>query len=215
MGDFDDFKQIDTSLSSNLYFLILLGVSLAVVIIMLNLLIAIISDSFEKVMALDKQASLYEKLQLIVEIDRKRKNKSLTESNSSSLYVFKFNSLDEENDETEERIRNKLVQFKKSLDYLRNDIHDIKSLNRKIVLKTDLETNLQELESSLKFEYAKIIKQEFATSNSRLENLLSKIEMKDLSKSSNNDQEKIGAEGIVPKLPLLESNIFDKSKNEK
>ncbi len=59
LGDFGDFKGLDSSLNTNLYFLIVVGVSLALVIVMLNLLIAIISDSFEKVMALDKQAALY------------------------------------------------------------------------------------------------------------------------------------------------------------
>ena len=108
MGDFGDYKEIETSLSTNLYFLILLGVSVAVVIIMLNLLIAIISDSFEKVMAQDKQAAVYEKLQLIVENNRKRKNfLNIALSDEEYLYVFKYSSQEEDEEETEERIRNK------------------------------------------------------------------------------------------------------------
>ena len=39
-------------------------------IVMLNLLIAIISDTFEKVMAIEKQAELYEKFQLILNAKR-------------------------------------------------------------------------------------------------------------------------------------------------
>ena len=113
MGDFGDFKELDSSLGSNLYFLILVCVTVAVVIVMLNLLIAIISDSFEKVMALDKNASIYEKLQLIIELNR-RNSTAITQN--TYLCVLKNSVQDEEDEINEERIRNKLNQFKKSME---------------------------------------------------------------------------------------------------
>ena len=79
MGDFGDFQGLDgdTSLNTGLYFFILFSVTIIVVIVMLNLPNAIISDSFEKVMAVEKQAEVFEKLQLILHSKRNMSKREL------------------------------------------------------------------------------------------------------------------------------------------
>jgi hypothetical protein len=58
----------NTALSVDLYFLILVSVTIIMVIVMLNMLIALISESHGDVMKLEHQAAVYEKLQLIIDI---------------------------------------------------------------------------------------------------------------------------------------------------
>ena len=67
LGDFGNYNDISTLIEDNLYFLILLTATIILVIVMLNLLIAIISDTFEKVMAEIRQNEVHEQLQLILE----------------------------------------------------------------------------------------------------------------------------------------------------
>lgn len=111
---------------------------------MLNLLIAIISDSFEKVMAIDKQAALYEKLQLIVEIKRKRKRQpnifAGRPKERNFLCVLSHKEHEEEQDVFEERIRNKILKIDKSLDSLKKSMSlEIKETRAEIKeIKSDI-----------------------------------------------------------------------------
>ena len=80
-------------------------------IVMLNLLIAIISDSFEKVMAIEKQAEIFEKLQLILHA-RRNINKSDLEKYKAKwertyLCLLKRENSDE-GDNIDERLRWKI-----------------------------------------------------------------------------------------------------------
>ncbi len=69
LGNYEDYLQIDpyTLLNPDLSFFIIVGVSIIMVILMLNMLIALISESHGDVMKLEKQAERYEKLHLMID----------------------------------------------------------------------------------------------------------------------------------------------------
>lgn len=116
MGDFADYKTVaeTTALNQDLFFIILLTVTVLIVIVMLNLLIAIISDSFEKVMALEKQAEVFEKLQLIIERKRRVKNKA---GYDQQVYLCELRKDEKRQGENlEERIRAKIDKIEKAQD---------------------------------------------------------------------------------------------------
>jgi FtsZ-binding cell division protein ZapB len=95
----------------------MLAVSFAIVIVMLNLLIAIISDSFEKVMAIDRQATLFEKLQLIIEFKRQADvDMNNRYENKNFLCVVKAISEEDDVEDSEDRIRNKIIKLESSIE---------------------------------------------------------------------------------------------------
>lgn len=129
LGDFGDYrnesptpKSPDTWLdeSHNLSFMILFIFTLVMVIVMLNLLIAIISDSFEKVMALEQQSENYEKLHLILENEALRGKNFLDsyEKENKGLYIhfMSTNEGEEEEENNEERMRAKIDKIQKFLE---------------------------------------------------------------------------------------------------
>ena len=69
LGNYEDYLQIDNNaqLDSDLSFFIVVGFSIIMVILMLNMLIALISESHGEVMKLEKQAERYEKLHLMID----------------------------------------------------------------------------------------------------------------------------------------------------
>ena len=96
LGDYGDFKGMDpnTALSDDIYFFTLLAVTVIMVILMLNMLIALISESHGDVMKFEHQASIYEKLQLIIGIKSsflamiKSRLFSADKENSKNNYLF-------------------------------------------------------------------------------------------------------------------------------
>ena len=108
LGDFDDYRDSSDPLDSDIFFVILFITTLFINIVMLNLLIAIISDSFEKVMAMEKQAEVFEKLQIIMEFN------SHTKNISEVYYLFDVTKEEKkEGDNLEERLRSKIDKFYK------------------------------------------------------------------------------------------------------
>ena len=103
LGDFGYYQGLDEGLAldADLFFIILIAVTLITMIVLLNLLIAIISESFNKVMALESQARIYEMYHLNLEL-RKMISSSAQEiykEKWQSIYLLKFlrkNQLPEE-----------------------------------------------------------------------------------------------------------------------
>ena len=62
LGDFGDYKEslMTSSLDNDLFFIILFLITIIIVIVMLNLIIAIISDTFEKAEKLSKIDLLFD-----------------------------------------------------------------------------------------------------------------------------------------------------------
>ena len=69
LGDFGSMNSMVSDLDI-LSWIIFLCMSLLMMIIMLNLLIAIISDTYDKVMGVEKLANAYEKTNIIVDIEK-------------------------------------------------------------------------------------------------------------------------------------------------
>ena len=128
-GNFEDFINVSYSsgLDSELFFLILVPLSVFLVVIMLNLLIAIISDSFEKVMALEKQAVTYEKLQLIIESERtmSKRNKEARVKQIEGKYIYVLeNEFLQNSEDVEERLRSKIDELRRNQEHLRREMKD-------------------------------------------------------------------------------------------
>jgi hypothetical protein len=145
LGDFGDYQGLDgdTSLNTDLYFFILFGVTIIVVIVMLNLLIAIISDSFEKVMAIEKQAEVFEKLQLILQSKRNisKRDLEIFKAKWERVYLclLKRENTDE-GDNIDERLRWKIE----------NIIQKTSSIEASVASKAEsLESKLSKTESTL------------------------------------------------------------------
>ena len=94
---------------------------------MLNLLIAIISDSYEKVMALEKKEVTYEKLQIIIESERtlskKSKQNRLRQIQGKYIYVLE-NEFLQNSEDVEERLRFKIDELRKNQENLRKEMKD-------------------------------------------------------------------------------------------
>lgn len=115
---------------------------------MLNLLIAIISDSFEKVMALNLQSENYEKLQLILEYEAKAGHQALEryllENKGKYIYFIKFGDNGEEQD-ADERLRSKIDKMKKNHDDFVKDFkkYQLKEEEFKKMILAELRTQKQ------------------------------------------------------------------------
>lgn len=111
------------------------------VITLLNLLIAIISDSFEKVMALEKMATVYERLQLIIQSERaygkgffSRFWKSNDKKEKEFLMILNSMNLEQDED-VDERLRYKLDEIKKILLKSQTGMDDLHSKLDKLALE--------------------------------------------------------------------------------
>jgi len=92
LGDFNQYDNVVVDDSSFLWFVMLLFTVICV-IVLLNLLISIISDSFQNVYKLKDQTRTYELMSLINDIDRQISNASrqyLRENAHIGNYLFKF-----------------------------------------------------------------------------------------------------------------------------
>lgn len=132
LGDFGYYQGLDEGLAldADLFFIILIAVTLITMIVLLNLLIAIISESFNKVMALESQARIYEMYHLNLEL-RKMISSSAQEiykEKWQSIYLLKFlrkNQLPEE------------IQAVNEESDLKHNILELKSFIEEIKSKSD------------------------------------------------------------------------------
>ena len=107
-----------SSLNLDLFFLILLVFTFFMVIVMLNLLIAYISDSFEKLMSTNIQAFNYERLQLIMQFKRQMSEeeiKKLSEEEEGKILFVLQNEDKSAEEDVEERIRIKIDRLEKEI----------------------------------------------------------------------------------------------------
>ena len=112
---------------------------------MLNMLIALISESHEDVMKLEHQAAVYEKLQLIIDISQ------------SSLRYFKRSLDEKDNNETEEHQYISILKNQKSIivtevemgdkiDEMRDEIKEISKTIKEV--QTSFQTFIESTTSS-------------------------------------------------------------------
>ena len=99
LGDLGDYREINSTDSGPLMFAFLVIVTVLLVIIMLNLLISIISDSFSKVMALDLQSRNFERLHVTQEVDYMMGGDYLVKEGDSFIYFVTDTAIDETDDQ--------------------------------------------------------------------------------------------------------------------
>ena len=144
LGDRSDFQSLSTSIPWFLW-IIYLFTSVYLTIIMLNLLISIIGDSYDKIMGIEERARNYEKLMLVLYNEKKKIDKKLKlEKNNKYLFAlgpsncFENGKYAQKNDEGINRIREKV----ENIEYLLKN----KSQNKSKIKKYD---NKEYLEKSI------------------------------------------------------------------
>ena len=93
---------------------------------MLNLLIAYISDSFEKLMAVNTQAFNYERLRLILEYKRQVRSLSKAGGIRRKILFYLQNQHKSVDDDVNERIRLKIDRLELKIDKQSKDMKDFR-----------------------------------------------------------------------------------------
>jgi len=126
LGDYTQYDDIETEDDNFLWFL-MVAFTVLTVIILLNLLISIISDSFGKVFNAKTQARTYELLSLINSVDRslnEKKRQELREQEKIGNYLFIFYNTIEENE----------------IDVAMETFNAMKRIEQKMMKNSDVET---------------------------------------------------------------------------
>lgn len=136
VGDSDDFNTFTEASPEleDLFFIIFFILTIFFIVIMLNMLIAIISETFNRVTALEKKAFLYERLNLIVEYEKvlKEGNENQDKSKVDCLYVAQIH--DPIQEELERRRYEENIprtQIKKILDSQEKSNYALRNLDEK------------------------------------------------------------------------------------
>eukprot|EP00828_Plagiopyla_frontata_P021201 TRINITY_DN2752_c0_g1_i2.p2 TRINITY_DN2752_c0_g1~~TRINITY_DN2752_c0_g1_i2.p2 ORF type:complete len:169 (-),score=29.28 TRINITY_DN2752_c0_g1_i2:135-641(-) len=98
MGDFDQFDDAEIKdhwIASFVYFFLFYFSTMSMTIVMMNMLISIISESYAKIIALGPLTSIYEKAQLLLEIEEKMSDKEKL-SNSCNGYLMIIETREDE-----------------------------------------------------------------------------------------------------------------------
>ena len=132
LGDFDDYFLSPDDFSSdlpNMIWAIFVFSTLFLVVIILNLLIAIISDTYDKVIGAEMLANNYEKITIIQDIEQEIKKKEYKKLEMKGylgdyLYIADFQDEDEEfsQDFYSERMRNKIDKVESKMLKMENRI---------------------------------------------------------------------------------------------
>lgn len=144
LGDFEGFDEISqNSVAFSLVWVSFLIGTLIIMIVMLNLLISIISDTYGKVSGMNKLANAYEKTGIIIEIEKKfslkKKNKLRMKGFFQKyLYVGYCRDLKEREEEEKQELEKeeKKNEFDEreiiqSLENIEREIHKIASFKEK------------------------------------------------------------------------------------
>ena len=113
LGDFQDYKGIEQVLDKDLFFIIFFFTTVFSVILMLNLLFAIISDSFTNIMAVADQTDVFEKLQTICEKINQLRPAELEslKNNLKGVYLFQIKIKNEPSRKNnDEQLRDKRIE---------------------------------------------------------------------------------------------------------
>lgn len=153
LGDFDDFDNYydddENESIEVLYFFFFLS-TLLLLIILLNLLIGIISDSYQKIMVGMKCSMMHERVNLLVDIEKMMSQKEIEKINSKLkkylLVVFKKEPQGRFDDEID--IGD--IRFKGMIEKMHNDLHDNKiEISERInVLESKLDLVLGQMKKS-------------------------------------------------------------------
>lgn len=146
LGDFNQYDDLDV-IDSYFLWVVMLIFTLLLVIVLLNLLISIISDSFSKVFSVKKQARTYELLNLINAVDRSLSHKTrekLRQEEKIGNYLMVFYNTEEE----------------KELDLAVESHNLLKQLNEAVAeIPKKLEENFKNSENMINGHFSKIKEQ--------------------------------------------------------
>ena len=120
MGDASDFKGLSSDVPWLLWIVYLI-ITIFLTIIMLNLLISIIGDSYDKIMGIEARAKYYEKIILILNYEKRKKYEKSALVHYLYAYgppnCFDGNFAEIQKDEGVERIREKVAKIELQLKF--------------------------------------------------------------------------------------------------
>jgi hypothetical protein len=138
LGNYDKLSE-ETPEFQDFFFVILFFLTIFFVVILLNLLIAIISDSFSKVTSVEKKAFQFERLNLIIEYEemmsKEEREKMTSEFSGNYLYVIRVNeNSGEEAENLKEMKKIKREQMAKINSNIEYNTQMIKNINEETKL---------------------------------------------------------------------------------
>ena len=127
MGDASDFKGLSSDVPWLLWIVYLI-ITIFLTIIMLNLLISIIGDSYDKIMGIEARAKYYEKIILILNYEKGKKY----EKSGLVKYIYAYgppncfdgNFAEIQKDEGVERIREKVDKIELQLKFTNETLNE-------------------------------------------------------------------------------------------
>ena len=182
LGDFSGFDEIsENSVAFSLVWTAFLIGTLIIMIVMLNLLISIISDTYGKVSGMNTLANAYEKTGIIIEIDKKlsqRKKEKMRRNGYFQKYLYvayckdlKENEQedikDEENEEIKEGFgeRREFKEMMGSLEIIEREVHKIANFKEKF---EDFASKCLKNQDLLNKKIGKIIEENISSKNDKL-----------------------------------------------
>ena len=162
LGDFNDFFITPENFSAdlpNLVWIIYIFSTLLMNIVILNLLVAVISDTYSNVVGNEMLANNYEKMTILQDIEKEISNKELSKFQKKGYlgdYLFVADFQDEENEEEDqqyysERMRNKIYKVENIVSKIENKVGKIDNTFEKFELnQTIIYEKIDQIEDFLK-----------------------------------------------------------------
>ena len=143
MGDASDFKGLSSDVPWLLWIVYLI-ITIFLTIIMLNLLISIIGDSYDKIMGIEARAKYYEKIILILNYEKGKKY----EKSGLVKYIYAYgppncfdgNFAEIQKDEGVERIREKVDKIELQLKFTNETLNEkMNKIQAKIIASNNFQ----------------------------------------------------------------------------
>ena len=134
LGELDELKE--EVVNQHILYIFFLIATLILYIAMLNLLIAIISDTFSDVKKAEKRTKIWEKWNIITEIDMMLyKSETEKPENGYLMYIYNEKHVKEENEKGEEKELDKIIEanHKKYQQYYENLSSEIVSMEERFL----------------------------------------------------------------------------------
>lgn len=138
LGELDDLKE--EVVNQHILYIFFLIATLILYITMLNLLIAIISDTFSDVKKAEKRTKIWERWNIITEIDMMLyKSETEKPENGYLMYIYNEKHVKEENEKNEEKEFDKIIEanHKKYQQYFENLSSEISLMEERFLSEID------------------------------------------------------------------------------
>ena len=152
IGDLGDFDEISSAVDSvGILYCFFFLATILLTITMLNLLIAIISDTFSRVKNAEDLTKIWERWNIITEIDdmlhTKNKRKNITDSQDKKFLMFIYNDCHFKKQTTEVDFKNSIQELKTKQEEFR--VKAEQNFQKMEEFKTNTEKELKNLKETM------------------------------------------------------------------